>query len=65
MEGPAQWKAQLLERAAEVFEGGARSTEPPVGYRNPERVAISVYFPCGGLQTLGISDIGRILVRNA
>ena len=25
-----QWKAQLLERAAEVFEGGARSTEPPV-----------------------------------
>ena len=25
-----QWKAQLLERAAEVFEGGARSAEPPV-----------------------------------
>lgn len=25
-----QWKAQLLERAAEIFEGGSRSTEPPV-----------------------------------
>jgi transposase-like protein len=25
-----QWKAQLLERAAEVFEGGRTSTEPPV-----------------------------------
>lgn len=25
-----QWKAQLLERAASVFEGGAQSTEPPV-----------------------------------
>ena len=25
-----QWKAQLLERAASVFEGGARSPEPPV-----------------------------------
>ena len=25
-----QWKAQLLERAATVFEGGAKSAEPPV-----------------------------------
>ena len=25
-----QWKAQLLERAAEISEGGSRSTEPPV-----------------------------------
>lgn len=25
-----QWKAQLLVRAAEIFEGGSRSTEPPV-----------------------------------
>lgn len=25
-----QWKAQLLERAASVFEGGVRSAEPPV-----------------------------------
>ena len=25
-----QWKAQLLERAADLFEGGSRSTEPPV-----------------------------------
>ena len=25
-----QWKAQLLERAASIFEGGARSPEPPV-----------------------------------
>ena len=25
-----QWKAQLLERAADLFEGGLRSTEPPV-----------------------------------
>ena len=25
-----QWKAQLLERAASVFEGSTRSTEPPV-----------------------------------
>ena len=25
-----QWKAQLLERAASIFEGGARPTEPPV-----------------------------------
>ena len=25
-----QWKAQLLGRAAEVFEGGGKSTEPPV-----------------------------------
>jgi transposase len=25
-----QWKAQLLERAAEIFDGGSRSTEPPV-----------------------------------
>ena len=24
-----QWKAQLLERAAEIFDGGSRSTEPP------------------------------------
>ena len=24
-----QWKAQLLERAASIFEGGARSPEPP------------------------------------
>ena len=25
-----QWKAQLLERAAEVFDGDSRTTEPPV-----------------------------------
>ena len=25
-----QWKAQLLTRAAEIFEGGPRSTEAPV-----------------------------------
>ena len=25
-----QWKAQLLERAASIFEGGTRSPEPPV-----------------------------------
>jgi transposase-like protein len=25
-----QWKAQLLERAAEVFEGGAKPSDPPV-----------------------------------
>jgi transposase len=25
-----QWKAQLLERVADLFEGGSRSTEPPV-----------------------------------
>ena len=25
-----QWKTQLLERAASVFEGGAKSSEPPV-----------------------------------
>ena len=25
-----QWKAQLLERAADLFKGGSRSTEPPV-----------------------------------
>jgi transposase-like protein len=25
-----QWKAQLLERAASVFEGNAKTSEPPV-----------------------------------
>ena len=25
-----QWKAQLLERAASVFEGGGKAVEPPV-----------------------------------
>jgi transposase-like protein len=25
-----QWKAQLLTRAAEIFDGGSRSPEPPV-----------------------------------
>ena len=29
-----QWKAQLLERAAEIFEGGSRSTEPPVDLKS-------------------------------
>lgn len=26
----AQWKAQLLDRAASVFEGNIKATEPPV-----------------------------------
>lgn len=29
----AEWKRQLSERAAEIFGGGAASTEPPVDLR--------------------------------
>ena len=28
-----EWKRQLSERAAEIFGGGAASTEPPVGLK--------------------------------
>ncbi len=58
-----QWKAQLLERAAEIFEGSARSTEPPVDLKALHakigQLALENDFLEGALSKAGLRSAKR------
>jgi transposase-like protein len=52
-----QWKAQLLERAASVFEGGAKSAEPPVDLKALHAKIGELALECGFRRSRSIVPI--------
>ena len=58
-----QWKAQLLEHAASVFEGGTSTTEPPVDLKGLHakigQLALENDFLEGALNKAGLLSAKR------